>query len=336
MKILLSYSKDHFIPGEKENRHSASILARALWEVCNEIGETDYISWREAEDITGKSYDLLVGLPRGFRELKRHNKFKLTFCFPAIAESAHTKRVLQAEKQRLGCKLSDCFAPSGLAQLADKYLIIGNQFVKQTYLNAGVKEKDIYLFNYGSPYFKFRIKKKEGKTIFLHLATTLGLRKGFWWVVNDFIKAKLENSKLICMGKIQHGEKFWYQFARSIDHPDIEIRGFFDGTDEEYQQLLREPHFLFYPSLSEGQPGVVLEAMASGVIPILSIETGIDYFPFGAYMRGKTLDILRRAEGMPNDKYQNLQVDLYREVQGKFNIEKFKIRVKKAINENIL
>ena len=333
MKILLSYSKKHFFPENERKWHSTSILSAALWDVCKTMGEVDYIDW--TDEIKGKEYDVLVTLPRHLKWLKENNKFGKIFCFPAIAESGFTKRTLLAESQRLGCKLSDCFCPD--MRGADIYLIIGNDFVKQQYLNAGYKDEQIYMLDYGTPHLKHHKKTKEvNKTVFLHPATALGLRKGFWWAVNDFLKADLgPDAKLLCIGKIQHGEKFWYEFTKSISDPRIEIIDYADNQTVTYAETLNKAHFVFYPSFSEGQPGVVHDAMATGVVPILTEEAGIEYYPLGKYKRGETLSILRKAHEMNNQQYQSEVMGVRLNILSRFNVDNFKSCVTKAIKENL-
>ena len=306
------------------------MLAAALYRACSKIGDVDYIDWND--DVVDKHYEVLVALPRSFERLVKSNRFGRTFCFPAIAEPSYTKEVLRNEARRLGCKVSDAFAPDGI-YLADVLLVLGHNFVVGKYR---ANHSNVCELDYGMPGFKFlrKEKAKSGITTFIHVATTLGLRKGFWHVVNDFKRANLYRSRLICVGKVQN-ERFWIDFAKNIKAVNIEVRSFIDSASQEYNSLLREADFMFYPSLSEGQPGTVLEAMASGVIPILSQEVGIDYFPLGVYERGRSYEILKNAESMNPWVYGQHQEHMEDLVNRRFNIQVFENQVEKAILENL-
>ena len=335
MKILLSYSKKHFDPlfGIKIN-HSAGVLAKALYEILSELGSVEYTDWNEKS--LNDEYDLIVTLPRHLPFIKRNVKCNNIFCFPAIAESSFTKKVLREEADRLGCKVSDCYAPE--MYFSDvKYLIIGNKFVGEKYILAGYRRNQICMLNYGMPNFSFNYISKPTRhdTIFLYIATTLGLRKGFWWVVNDFLRANIPNSQLICVGKVQHGEKFWYDFVKSINDPRIKINNFLDNNSDEYIKLLKQADYFFYPSLSEGQPGTVLEAMSVGCIPILTEEAGVDYYPFGEYIRGETVNLLKEAANLSDEDYYLEQKKLKSIVQTEYNIENFKRTVKQYVKNNL-
>jgi len=325
MKILLVYSKNHFVPGSAPSTHSAGVLAKALYDVCTELGEVEYIDWRE--NPVEKQYDMVLALPHRIKEYV--GLAARVFCFPAIAESSYTKNALRDEAKRLGCKVSDCFTPD-MPVNGITYFAIGNDFVRDKYRDKGY---DPIMFSYGMPGYAFnRLKKETDTTIFAHIATTLGLRKGFKCAVDDFLGADIPNSKLICMGKIQHGEKYWYDFSKSITDKRIEILSFADNFTNKYQNVLRRAHYFLYPSLSEGQPGTVLEAMSLGVIPLLTESSGIDYYPFGKYLCGENGSrMIRKAARIHGDVYENKVTEVRELVQTKYNIESFKDQVREAL-----
>ncbi len=61
----------------------------------------------------------------------------------------------------------------------------------------------------------------------------------------------------------------------------IKVEGWVPSESEEYHELLKQNDYLIFPSLEEGQAGSVLDALACGMIPIVTRETGVDISPFG-------------------------------------------------------
>jgi len=277
MKILLSFSKQHFTPQEGVKlRHSAGILASLFYEAVKDMGDIDYVDWKD--EVVGKEYDFMISQPRQFSYLIQNNKFKKTFCFLNIAESNYTKHVLHAEAARLGCKVSDCFAPMGHYE-ADYNFLIGNEFVQKQYEQFIPKEKITrlaYSMGMKDRPTALHLKEKTGKPIFLHLATTLGLRKGFYRAVEIFKQLDID-ADLWCVGRVQK-ERFWVDFAQDIQKdPRIRVLGWIENTDPRYTQILHQADYMIYPSLSEGMSGTAIEAIEAGCRPLYSQATGYDF-----------------------------------------------------------
>lgn len=300
MEILLSASNKHFDPIKKEVkiRHSVGVLVELFSKAIEPLGHVTYIS--DTDQVQGKNFDLIISWPRNFSYLTRHNTYKKSICFFNIAEANYLARVLRPEAERLGCKLSDCFTPKDYYR-ADLNFLIGNDTVKQQYIDAGVDPNKIVQVFYRHGYIPFVPKRKNNIPVFLHIATSLGLRKGFWHVVNDF-KACSMDAKLVCIGKIQN-ERFWIDFAKeAAQDPRIEVVGWLDNNSQEYIDRIHQADFIVFPSFGEGQPGSVIEAMEGGCLPMTTIESGITYHPFGILKRGDTL-LWRRAFEMHGNEY---------------------------------
>jgi len=302
MKILLSQSKKHFDPNNPSAliRHSVGVMAELIYKAVSSLGEVEYISDNDA--VSGKEYDLIFSMPRNFEALTKNNKHKKSVCYFNIAEPSYLKKVLYAEAARLGCRVSDCFCPRGIYN-ADLNFLIGGKEVKQQYVNAGVDPEKIIELRYPMKSFEHKPRDKNKRPVFLHLATTLGLRKGFWHVVEDFKKANLD-AELWCVGRIQK-ETFWHEFQKQTD-PRIKIIGWVESDSQQYKDILHGADFMVFPSFGEGQAGTVIEAMEAGCIPLVSKESGVPYYPLGEYVRGDT-EIWKRACEMSNERFQEEQ-----------------------------
>lgn len=320
MKILLSSSHYHFNPKVDENKyfHSTGLTVKVFYQALKEFGEVDIVNDKDMP--TGLKYDLLVSWPRNYQWLITHNEFDKSICFLNCAEPNYLKRMMLSEAGRLGCKLSDCFTFSGF-QNAPMYFILGKGFNRQRYIEARVPEGKIHDAWYQTNAIPFKARDKNKRPIFLHFATTLGLRKGFWWVVNDFKKADLD-AELWLVGKVQK-ENYWIDFAKeATKDPRIKLIGWIDFEGEQHKQILHTADFLVFPTYGEGQAGTVTEAMAAGCIPLTNAESGVPYFPLGEYKRGDS-EIYKRAYNISNDEFKNLQLKGLSELEENYNNEKF-------------
>lgn len=299
MKILLSSSTKHFDTKTRtvRIRHSVGVLVELFTKAIEDLGEIKYIS--DTDHVEGEEFDLIISWPRNFYYLTRNNKYKKSVCFFNIAQSDYLKRVMSEEAGRLGCKLSDCFTPQAYYD-ADLNFLIGNETVIKQYTDVGIDRNKIVNVRYRHGYIPWKTREKNQIPTFIHIGTSLGLRKGFWHVVEDFKNSKIDG-KLICVGKIQN-ERFWIDYAREAnEHPNIEVVGWVDNHTQQYIDIIHSADFVVFPSFGEGQPGTVIEAMEGGCLPLLTKESGIDFYPLGVYERGNT-DIWKRAANMnPGD-----------------------------------
>lgn len=328
MRILLSASKKHY---DFDNdkliiKHSVGILCQLFSNVLREMGDVTFIS--DTDIVQGKEFDLIVSWPRNFYNLTHANKYKKSACFLNIAEPVYLKHAMWAEAQRLGCKLSDCFTPSGFYE-ADKYFLIGNQNVIDQYTQFIPREKIVQV-KYRHNLIPFKQRDKNKRPIFLHLATTLGLRKGFWHAVEDFKKADID-AELWCVGRIQK-EKFWIDYMNAQTDPRIKMIGWVDCDTQKYYDILNTADFMVFPSFGEGQPGTIIEALEGGVIPLVTEESGFEYYPLGKYVRGDT-EIWKKACNLDNLAFRELQLRGQKLLENEYDNEVFKTTIRENIEK---
>ena len=328
VKILLSASTRHFNPanGKVRIRHSVGVLVELFYQVLTEFGDITYID--SADTFSGQEFDLIVSWPRNFDFLTRNNKHRKSICFFNIAESSYLKRVLTEEAGRLGCKVSDCFTPQNYYHADLNFLIGGSQVAKQ-YIDKGVDPQKIVDVAYRHGFIPYKKTPKNDKPVFIHVATTLGLRKGFWHVVKDFQKADID-AKLFFVGKLQN-ERFWIDFAEGVKKdPRIQILGWLPNSSRGYAEAVHSADFIVFPSFGEGQPGSVIESMEAGLLPMTTPESGIPYRPLGWYQRGD-VSIWHKAFNMSQEDYLKEQNIMAQYVSSNHNNANFKETVREAI-----
>lgn len=327
MKILLSHSRRHYSPEEdKIIYHSAGIEARSFYQILQEFGEVRFIDSRENPE--GGEYDLLVSLPLNFKTLSQKNKFKKRIAYLNVPEPNYLKNTLREEASRLGCKVRDCYAPIGHFD-ADHFLVLGGGFNRTHYLRRGIPDEKMTGIAYGMERIPFKERDRNKRPIFLHVATSLGLRKGVWWVVEDFKKANLD-AELWLVGQLTN-EKFWIDYIKEAEKdPRIKYFGWIDCNEPKYIEILQKADFFVFPSFGEGQSGTTSEAMTAGCLPIISEESGIPYFPLGKYVRGETKQ-WQDAYNLPNEEFKRIQLEMKELVKEKYNDHNFKETVRQVV-----
>ena len=206
MRILLSYSKFHFNPEVDEesikySESSAAINAKTLYKVLKCFGDVDYIDFNEWETVIGKEYDLFVGINHNFDNILSNVKIKTSIYYAVNQHPVVRNRIL--DNFKLSNKISEMF-PKCLRknkivrkifnyQLYEEYapevksinkanyiICLGNDIVKNSYINQGYQDDRIFLINYEILKGKAKPKKSFSPSPkILYVGSELCERKGF-------------------------------------------------------------------------------------------------------------------------------------------------------------
>jgi glycosyltransferase involved in cell wall biosynthesis len=317
MRILLSYSRRHFDPALAPTEQpfwgtSANIIARTLHGLLSEMGDVTYIDPSEVDGVPGGSYDLVVGIARDFAEVAAASGAPQRILIAVNVHPAERNRRLLEFVEREGLPTA-CIASDGLVDVAateaaiavsTHILCFGNVSTFNTYVRAGVPASKLRVLNYAttpttSPEAGVRA---DGPVRFVHVASEVGLRKGFDVVADTFGAPELESLdfELHIVGAPQRG-RYERQVAAFVAAGGGRVfhHGWLEASSLHYAAILDRADFLFLPSLEEGQAGTALDAIARGAVPIVSAETGIDFAPLGfcqgAIGAAANVDLVKRA-----------------------------------------
>lgn len=307
MKILLAYSKTHFNPGKssKYKNASAGINARVLYEILCQYGEVDYIDVSETNKVKGKRYDLFVGINNNFNII--HDSIKCKKCiYYAVTQhpDIFAKKLITFKNRRkiyvlneilyqkmVKARLDKLFnihwkkeIPHVIPNLyfVDRVIVIGNEITANTYFLSGVENNKINILSYELMKGKAAAKEKRGKRIKVaFIAANIYLGKGFdiFFQMMYWMYKENYNFDITIIGACDN--PYYKGLIDKMKHWNIRVR--YEGMvyDEQYYNILKRQDFYILPSLSEGQAGTVLDAMYCGVIPIMTREAGVGYFPLG-------------------------------------------------------
>lgn len=299
MHILLAYSTRHFQPdaASKAGRSSAAVLAGALHDILSRFGEVEYVDGlNPPRRLQRRHYDLLVSILGGISPLCRRARFDKVCLFAVNMHPVERNSILD----RFNAAFHVCDARTldksivSLATLddigrADAILLAGNETVRQSYVRHSVDPARLRCFNYASalpaagPIMRSE-KRPATANRFAYAATEMCLRKGFDIVAELFSGAarRGKNFHLTVIGG--RGSKTYAAKLAALQQElgeRISVEGWVPSDSERYPELLRQNDFIIFPSLEEGQAGSVLDALACGLVPIVTPQTGIDCSPLG-------------------------------------------------------
>ncbi|KKS75558.1 MAG: hypothetical protein UV46_C0016G0004 [Candidatus Gottesmanbacteria bacterium GW2011_GWC2_42_8] len=322
MKILLSYSKYHFDPSKSPQVQkywytSAGILARSLYRILSEIGDVTYIGGNEIDSIRGGEFDLFVGTHYKFRKILKLCQIKKSILFAVNMHPLERNRLLLSFllRERLnlqalaGWDLMNFMSIRQSLSSADYIICAGNMKTFNSYIKRGIPKKKIKMINYGVEYHSEIIKKKVGVPEFVYSTSEIGLRKGFDILYSLFTNPRITSQEfhLKIMGLPTNAfyEKKLKKFLKILGNK-AEYFGWVDAGSLKYRRIVAKSDFFILPSLEEGQAGTAVEAIGSGIIPLLSENCGIDFAPLGTLELKTDSEVNRKiflkALSMPKDE----------------------------------
>ncbi len=152
--------------------------------------------------------------------------------------------------------------------LADR-ILVGSSFVKQSFLAEGVAEDKLVVVPYGADTRLFEPSEdweKLGDAFRVLFVGQIGQRKGISYLLRAYERFRAVGTTLTLVGALQGDGEAFIPFRGLFEHiphvPRAVLRGIYQSADV----------FLF-PTLVEGMPLVVLEAMASG-LPVITTPNG--------------------------------------------------------------
>lgn len=161
-----------------------------------------------------------------------------------------------------------------------------------------ILNKPTYSFNnYGFKTTRYLLDPKDfmdARKNFLFFASGTQICKGLDLLLeifpkhpdlNLYICSNFESEKDFC--ECYHNELY----GTSNIHPIGRIR----VNSEKFYDLIRKCAYVIVPSCSEGQPGSVVQCMYSGLIPIVTKESGIDTDGFGITLSNDNIEDIEKT-----------------------------------------
>lgn len=297
--ILVSYITTPFsnqynqIKGFHSNIWECKEIVR-LWQLNGY--NVDVINWNDTTFVPAKKYDYFLDIHSNIQRLapllneECINILHITGSHWMFQNLAEYQRLANL-KIRKGLCLSPRrqVVPTKGIELADYATMLGNDFTKSTYSFAN---KDIFqlsssnIFDY--PWDPDKNFQKT-KTNFLWLGSSGMVHKGLDLVLEAF--SELPDCNLSICGPVNNETDFFEAYKNDLNNSaNIKNYNWVDVSSQNFRHIANQNCALIYPSCSEGQAGSVITAMHFGLIPIVSMQSGVDLGENGTILEKSSID----------------------------------------------
>ena len=345
-KALMSYLPEPLreeLAGEDTIHFSNAGIARSWAKSLNQLGySVDVISWDDREFKPKAHYDLFVG--HGGVNYQRIHSLLPTNT-PAIYFSTGSYWKFHNKQESL--RHTNFFIRHGVNLPPDReitfseeyanthcngIICLGNKLCADTYSKFdNVHNLDIGCYPVDG--YKKRTLEHVAETRFnfLFLAGGGNIHKGLDLVLDQF--RNLPDYHLYIVTLLD--KEFETTYADVLSMPNVHNLGFLNMRSPEYNAVMQKCCFLVFPSCSEGSPGSVVESMAQGIIPIVSLESHIDVEGFGFMLPNVQPELIEKtlvkAAQLPLSRLQKMSELARKTAVGRHSPEQFEANLKKAI-----
>jgi glycosyltransferase involved in cell wall biosynthesis len=258
----------------------------------------DVVQYNDDRFVPADRYDLVVAHPGVVsKKLQKIPKTGFRLCLRTGRHADFVDRVIAERHFMLRQRRGRAPVWTGLAETDEVYAgydsivcFDGNGTTAKTFVETGLS---VYSFrNYATPVLEVVEKDyQKARFGFVYMAGQLHVSKGLDWLIEAF--AERPDLHLYICGKIPPELKKMY--VAELSQPNLHYMGFVQLNSDKFQKICKEAAWYISPSTTDGCQGTALDAMASGLIPILSDACGVDTCGEGLRMNPCTPDTLRIA-----------------------------------------
>ena len=306
----------------------------------------DVLDYRNNEDLSvvTNGYDLLISHryelgPFGQSLPTRTRKLYLASGMNHRVSNKKLRERHEYLRKRRGCVLSNLKWTDENIEFpreADAVAGFGNSYTVGTW-HPDVKGP-IYPFNnYGFDWTEpIQREISRAKKNFLFFGSGQQLLKGLDLVL-EFFPSHPELQLFVC-GKFRDDPDFCRCYEMELFQSDnVHAIGFIRTDSHAFHRIASQCAFVIHPSCSEGQPGSTIQCMHTGMIPIVTRESGIDVEEFGILLTDVSVEgiesVVLNAAQM-NDQTLKRMSDLTKSTaKSEYSKEAFKKRWRTIIDE---
>ena len=150
-------------------------------------------------------------------------------------------------------------------------ILVPSLFVKKSFEKYYTKK--VHVINFGinlKNFFPINTIKKDNKFFDILFIGELSIRKGLHYLIEAFHQFKHPNKRLHIVGSIALDNKKF--FSNQLKDDNIFVYGHIDHL--KLKEIINKSNVFVLPSLEDGLPTVILQALACGCPVIVSENTG--------------------------------------------------------------
>lgn len=327
-------------------RHQKYERMLAIVRTFNRLGYiVDVIDVWDTGFVPKEDYSILLGTCPSFKrmaEILPDPVLKINFSVgprPEFRCNAEQIRCVAAGKRRGKTFIHQY--PKGKTspkkELVDAVITIGNEWVASTYRPYN---KSVYPIGTGGyDFIQSTIDDKDfhiARRKFMWMANWMFIGKGLDLVLEVF--SQLPELELYVCGGVWNEPDFVEAYQQELFHtPNIHVMGRIKIESKEFTKLTSEVAYTIFPTSCDAVAGGVCATMKSGVIPIVSIENGMDTGDFGITLtdcRLKTIRdaMLQAAETSP-EECKNMALRAFQRGKKYYSLEAWSKRFNKSLRE---
>ncbi len=345
--VLLAFVVEPFLLRKGEqlpSGHTNFVESLLITEVLRGMGyAVDVIDYRDESFIPRKDYSILISSRYCMARLAstvgpeclkivyvtvshwlRNNSAVLTRCRAVLERRKVALSSYKLIKENYAIESAD-FA---IFLASNDFSLSSYQYAGKPYARVPLCTHRTYDWPVGKDFNAVRRR-------FIWLGSQGFVHKGLDLVLEAF--AAMPEYHLTVCGPIHEEPAFERAFAQELHRAEnIETLGWVDISSDSFVDLAARHIGLVYPSCAEGTSGGVLTCMQTGLIPIVTYESGIDICDGkGVLIESLTVDAVRaaveRTAAIPEEELRAMAVRAWQTARDHHTRDRFKEEFRKAV-----
>jgi len=352
-KVLLSYIVEPFVNGLNYS-HTNYLECYTVAEIFHNLGfSIDVVDFALNKRIDYNKYKVIFGmgsvLEKSFYYSEVGKPIKIFYSTGCNLIYSNVNTILRVrdfynKHKRLLISSSRFISQSQYLQslLSDGVIVLGNQFVLNTFTDYDPNGKDRYyrLNPFFYDVYDIDLDKKDfskAKKNFLWFGSGGLIHKGLDILLDIF--CQLSDINLHICGNLQKERGFFDYYRLFLTkYTNIIYHGFIKIDSDDFKELMNTCGYVVYPSVSEGGSPSVLNTMANGgLVPIITKASGLNMDSFGWVIERPDVDlfkdIINKAVLLSDKELKEKSIKVKSHVRNTYNYEVYKQNLTFIIQE---
>lgn len=280
-KVVIAYSKDHFIPGTGTKKGSAGAIASLLYDAVESVKGTSvtYIdsnlprSWPQLKKV-----DLLITRDVYVPALRIFYKPRRTMIITVNQSRRSRLKKMKSISSYCQNEVRAIRRTTNYINKKCSYLVVGNTLTARTYIEEGLSVRNMREVGYGLTRDTPIQRHDASRRVLLCHIGEISFRKGIDFIAEVArLAAELNpNVKLVITGHSPIGFESEKVCAKLRQLDNVEFAGWVGTESKEFRELLDNTCAAIFPTREEGLAGSYLDVAKYGIPTFSTIEVGVE------------------------------------------------------------